>query len=175
MPLDPEQRRVAAGMGLALVTTIVVLEWGPRFYPLPLPPMTGLAERLGFALQADLFILVWLVLAVGNVARGRFFSPGDIKGAGFAPPGPRIAVDVAIIQNTLEQAVLALGAHLALATLLAPRQMALIPCLVALFCLGRAAFWLGYRGGAGSRAFGFATSFYPTVYAYGLAIVLVIG
>jgi hypothetical protein len=111
---------------------------------------------------------------VGNVARGRFLSAADIRGSGFAAPSPRIAVDIAIVQNTLEQAVLALGAHLALASQLAPREMSLMPYLVALFCLGRACFWLGYRGGAGSRAFGFATTFYPTVFAYGLAILNVI-
>lgn len=174
MTLDNEQRRVAAGMAAAVLATVAVLSLGPRCYPWQLPPMPGLAERLGFALQADLFVLAWLVVAIGNVARGRFFSPGDIRGAGFAPPGPRVAVDVAIIQNTLEQAVLAVGAHLALAALLSPPRMVLIPCLVALFCLGRLCFWLGYRAGAGARAFGFATTFYPTVYAYVLAIVLVL-
>jgi hypothetical protein len=174
MTLDKEQRRVGAGMAAAVLATIAVLWLGQRFYPWTLPPMSGLAERLGFTLQADLFVLAWLVVAVGNVARGRFFSTSDIKGAGFAPPGPRIAIDVAIIQNTLEQAVLAVGAHLVLATQLPPPRMVLIPCLVALFCLGRLCFWLGYRGGAGTRAFGFATTFYPTVYAYVLAILLVL-
>ena len=175
MSLSPEQRRVAAGMGLAVVATLVGLRFGPQVYPLALPPLATLPDRLSFALQADLFVLVWLVLAVGNVARLRFLSPGDIAGSGFASPGPRIAVGVAIVQNTLEQSFLALGAHLALATRLGPQQMVLIPCLVALFCLGRLCFWLGYRHGAGGRAFGFATTFYPTVYAYGLAITLVIG
>jgi hypothetical protein len=170
MPLDREQRRVAAGMGLGLLATMAGLGFGPRWYPLPLPPLASLAERLAFALEADLFVLVWLVLAVARVANRRFFSAPDIGGSGFAPPSPRLAVDVAIVQNTAEQALLALGAHLALAAELGPAQMVLIPCLVALFCLGRVCFWLGYRHGAGSRAFGFAATFYPTVYAYLLAI-----
>ncbi len=52
--------------------------------------------------------------------------------------------------------------------------MVLIPLLVALFCLGRAAFWAGYAKGAGGRAFGFATTFYPSLFAWVLAAVLVI-
>ncbi len=49
----------------------------------------------------------------------------------------------------------------------------MIPLLVALSCIGRAAFWFGYGGGAASRAFGFGTTFYPTVAAYVLAVVLI--
>ena len=173
MALSPEQRRVALGMGLGVLATALGLVIGPRFSALP--PLSSLAERLGFTLRADLLVLVWLVLAVGNVARGRFFSAADIQGGGFAAPGPRIAIDAAILQNTLEQAVLAVGAHLALAAGTVPGDMTLIPALVALFCLGRLCFWLGYRHGAGGRAFGFATTFYPTVFAYGLALVRLAG
>ena len=141
MALTPEQFRVALGMGLGLLATALGLVIGPRLYGLP--QLSSLAERLGFALRADLLVLVWLVLAVGNVARGRFFSTADIQGGGFGAPGSRIAVDVAILQNTLEQGVLAVGAHLALAAGPAPGDMTLIPALVGLFCLGRLCFWLG--------------------------------
>lgn len=34
--------------------------------------------------------------------------------------------------------------------------------------------WIGYKGGAAGRAFGFACTFYPTAGAYLLAIVLLI-
>ena len=111
MGLSAEQRRVALGMGLAVLVTALGLAIGPRLYPPPL--LATLAARLGFVLQADLLVLIWLVLAVGNVAHGRFFSTADIQGAGFGPPSPRIAIEAAILQNTLEQAVLAVGAHLA--------------------------------------------------------------
>jgi hypothetical protein len=62
---------------------------------------------------------------------------------------------------------------LALASLLEGTELAVIPLLVALFCIGRAAFWFGYVGGAAGRAFGFGTTFYPTVAAYVLAVVLI--
>ncbi|MBI1206713.1 MAG: MAPEG family protein [Azospirillum sp.] len=168
--LAPEQRRVALGMAGGALCSALVLGVGMWLFPLPLPPLDGMAERLAFALRADLLVLIWLAAAIGNVARKRFFSPADIQGSGFSDPSAALAVDVAIVQNTLEQTVLALGAHLALASVLRGSEMALIPLLVGLFCLGRASFWFGYRGGAGSRAFGFATTFYPTLFAYGVGL-----
>jgi hypothetical protein len=44
------------------------------------------------------------------------------------------------------------------------------PPLLTLFCIGRLTFWLGYRHGAPWRAFGCATTFYPTVYGYALLV-----
>jgi hypothetical protein len=35
-----------------------------------------------------------------------------------------------------------------------------------LFCLGRLTFWIGYHVGGPWRAFGFAVTFYPTVFGY---------
>src|SRR3546814_6818027 len=61
------------------------------------------------------------------VSRGRFHSAIDNPGSAFAPPSPAIAVQVAFLQNTLEQAVAAVGAHLALATLISGPPLALIP------------------------------------------------
>ncbi len=46
--------------------------------------------------------------------------------------------------------------------------------LVVLFGIGRAAFWRSYQYGAARRALGFALTFYPTVAAYALSIVLII-
>ena len=126
-----------------------------------------------FALKADLFVFLWLVVAVVRVANVRFFSSEDIQGGGLTKPSKRIAVSLSILQNTQEQALLAVGAHLALASLLEGAELAVIPLLVALFCIGRAAFWFGYAGGAASRAFGFGTTFYPTVAAYALSVILV--
>ena len=133
-----------------------------------------LEDRLAFTLHCDLFIVAWLAAAIAAVARGRFFSAADIQGSGFGAPGPRIAVAAAVLQNTFEQVVLALTVHLALASLLRGREMVLIPLLVALFCGGRLAFWMGYHRGAGSRALGFGLTFYPSVLALALTVPLLI-
>jgi hypothetical protein len=65
-----------------------------------------------------------------------------------AAASDRIAVDVAVLQNTLEQAVLAAVRYPALACLRARDGAAMIPALVGLLCVGRLGFWAGYRFGA---------------------------
>ncbi len=162
-------------MAMGAAFSAVVLAVGYALVP---PTWVGafptFADRLRYTLQADVFVFLWLAVAIGRVAGTRFFSPADIDGSGLASASPRIRVPGAILENTFEQCVLAAGAHLALAATLRGRDMVLIPLLVVLFCVGRAAFWAGYAKGAGGRAFGFATTFYPSLFAWLLAAVLAI-
>jgi uncharacterized membrane protein YecN with MAPEG domain len=164
-----KQRGVAAGMAAGVAATALGLLCSPSWFGVAVP--SDVAGRLAFAVRADGLIMVWLVAAIANVARGRFFSAADIDGSGFGTASDRIAVDVAVVQNTLEQAVLAAVLYPALACLRAPDEAAMIPALAALFCVGRLCFWVGYRFGAPWRAFGFAATFYPTVFGYFVVIV----
>jgi hypothetical protein len=174
MALDAEQRGVARGMAAGAVVSAAVLGLGALLPAVALPASDAMADRLAFALRCDLVLALWLIATIGAVAKGRFFSPKDIAGSGFGPPTPKLAIARAVLQNTHEQATIAAAAHLALATVLPLAAMGLIPLLVLLFSLGRAAFWAGYAGGAGSRAFGFATTFYPTGFAALLAVGLLL-
>ncbi len=174
MGVDATQRGVAFGMALAAVVAAIVLGLDYVFLPFGVPHLEGLVGRIGYVLRADLFICLWLVAAVANVARLRFFSPADIDGGGLAAASPKISVGVAVLQNTLEQVVLAAGAHLALAAAARGAVMVLVGPLVVLFGVGRLAFWVGYRRGAVHRAFGFAMTFYPTVFVYVLVLLLML-
>jgi hypothetical protein len=168
--LPATQRRVAGAMAAAALTATLVLA-ALVLWPPPLPPMPGAADRLLFALRLDMLVLLWLAAGIGHVARLRFVSARDIE-AGAAESGPAVSRGNAVLRNTLEQAVLALGAHAMLAIQLPPRWMGLLPGLVGLFCLGRLLFWQGYRHGAARRAFGFALTFYPSVAALLAAVAL---
>jgi hypothetical protein len=173
MDLRKEQRRVVQSILGATVFCALMLAGGwlivPRYIELPV----DVAARLAFALRADVFVFFWVLVGVGMIARGRLFSAADIGGSASGPPSPKLAIRVAFLQNTLEQAFLAVGAHLALATLLSGPALALIPVAVVLFGVGRVAFFAGYSRGAGGRAFGFATTVLPTCAGYVLAMVLV--
>jgi|SRR5271170_2759458 len=162
--ISRKQQRVALGMGVGAAFTALILACPPRWFGIPVP--TDPAARLAFAVRADAVTMLWLLAAIANVARRRFFSPADIDGSGFASASARLGIDVAVVQNTLEQAVLASVLYLALACLPHPDDAAIIPQLLTLFCLGRLTFWIGYRYGAPWRAFGFAVTFYPTVFGY---------
>ena len=164
----------AAGVTvLALAVAMPVLE--PILAPMLRPTMRDAAARLLFAARVELFVALPLACCIGVMAARRFLSPADIAGSAFAPPGERTAVPLAVLQNTLEQTVLAVVAHLGFAATVRVAELALLPVLAALFCLGRLAFAVGYRHGAGGRAFGFALTFFPTNVALLWAIARTLG
>ena len=141
-----------------------------RAFSFPVP----LADRIAFVLQADVLVALWVVIALAMVSHGKRHSVADIAGAAYAPPSPRIAVQIAFLQNTLEQAFTAVAAHLALATLLSGPALALIVIAVFLFAVGRVTFIAGYRHEAGGRAFGMITTALPTIAGFAVAIVLMV-
>lgn len=170
MDLRAEQQKVIGNAVAAVIFCALMLASGYAILPRYLHFPVDLPDRLAFAIRADVFVFLWILLGVRMVAKGRFRSAADIRGSAFGPPSAAIAVPVAFLQNTLEQAVIAIGAHLVLSTVLSGPPLALIPTSVALFGIGRLTFLLGYPKGAGARAFGIATTAVPTVAGYVLAI-----
>ena len=149
---------VAAGMAGGLAATLLALFWPglPR-------GETDLAGRLSTWVACDLVAAGWLAVAVARLAAHRFFSGADIDAA-LAPGTPRARILQSLVQNTLEQAVLAMiayGAWLLPTDPMAPSATAWLA--VGCFSAGRLLFILGYARGAAWRAFGFALTFYPTV------------
>lgn len=122
----------------------------------------GMLRRLAVALGATAFVLLPLLVCIARLARHRFFSAEDIDGGGLGNASREAAVLQAILQNTLEQTVLAAGSYLAWAAVMPASTLAVIPAACMLFLAGRLAFTRGYRSGAPSRAFGFALTFYPS-------------
>lgn len=139
-----------------------------------LSPATDIGERIAFTLKADLLMFIWLAGCVGAVSRGRFYSPADIRDSAFGPPSRAIAIRAAVLQNSLEQTVLAFGGHLTLAVLLRGLELILIPLLVALFLAGRVTFAFGYAKGASGRAFGMVLTAASIIVSYGLVVGLVV-
>ena len=169
-----EQRGVAAGMAVAAIPTAVVLALAAFWKPTAAGTVS-VAERLQVALRADVFVICWLAAAIANVARLRFFSSDDIAGSSAGPGSQPVRDAVAILQNTVEQVVLAVPTHLVFAAIVAP-PAAMLVALAGLFCVGRALFWIGYKRGARGRARGVALTFYPTVAALGIsAVTLLLG
>jgi uncharacterized membrane protein YecN with MAPEG domain len=175
MTFKPEQRAIAVRSALAvgLSAACVAAAW------LWLPPAwlgaeadMAVADRLAYALRADLLVFLWLAGCIRTVASIRFRSDEDRPGSAYGSPSARLAVPTAVLQNSLEQTVLAIGAHLVLATVLTGAEMVLLPVLVVLYLLGRVLFAVGYAKGAGARAFGMALTGASTLAAFGIALVL---
>jgi hypothetical protein len=177
----PEEVDLATGeRGIRMASLVVLVALGiavplghfllPAFVEFP----TAVSERLAFAVQNSVFVLVWVLIGVGMVSTGRRFSAADSGGSAARPPSPKIAIRVAFLQNTLEQAVLASGLYLALATLLTGAWLSLIPVAVVFFGIGRVLFLRRYHEGAAGRAWGMTLTLMPTMLGYLLAIVLVV-
>lgn len=163
MSLDRTQQGVLRNMLAALAVSLAALAAAIWWQPAWLTPLAALPQRLLFTLQWDAALPLCLALAIGSLARHRFFAPADIDGSGLAPGTDRARVLQSVLQNTLEQTVLAVLAHLVWTAAMPRAWLAAIPAAVALFVVGRALFAFGYSRGAAARAFGFALTFYPTV------------
>lgn len=172
--LPLEQRRVRRRSLIAFLVCAPTLALVTLALPVWFNFPTGVAERLALVLRADLVVALWVVIAIRMVAKVRFESKDDNPGSAFAAPSARLAVPAAFLQNTLEQAFIAIVGHLALATVEGEAPIAYVLGSVALFGLGRAAFLLGYPHGAGGRAFGVATTALPTLGAYAWVIIAIV-
>ena len=175
MALTSKQRGVIRGASAAAVSTVLAVSatliWQPAF----LTPHDDLESRLLFALKADLGVLILLVVAIGRMAQHRFFTPGDIDGGGLSEGTQRARELQAILQNTLEQSVLAIGVHIIWAVVAPAAWASVIPVAVTLFVLGRVLFFAGYGSGAPGRAMGFGLTFYPSVLLLALLLILALG
>ena len=177
MAFDSEQRGITVWSVAAIAVTAAVGGAGYLWLP---PQLVGvdrsmsLAEQIAFALKWDLLIFLWLAGCVRVVARGRFRSPNDREGSAYCPPSPVLAIPAAVLQNSLEQTVIALGAHLILATVLRGPELILIPLLVFLYLTGRVAFATCYAKGAVARAFGMALTGASAIAGYAITIGLIV-
>lgn len=173
MTFDRLQKSAIWQGALGLFVSAAVIVAGYRWLP---PELVGVgedmvvAERLVFAIKWTLPVLLWLVGCVAAVSQGRFWSPfpDDRKGSASTEPSPAIAVRRAVLQNSLEQTVIALGSLLLLATVLRGAELILIPVVVLLYLTGRVAFAVGYAKEPIARAFGMVV----TGTSLGFAIVL---
>lgn len=162
MRLSEKQRGVLKGMVSALVVAVVVLAAGSQFLLFENFGETQGSIRLQVAAVALVPVALVLMISIGTLARHRFFTPEDIDGSGLSRGTVKVHTLQAILQNTLEQSVLAFLAYSCFAALAPDSLLGVVPAAALLFVIGRVFFWKGYSKGAPARAFGFALTFYST-------------
>ena len=161
MPFTRTQGGVALGMAAGFAATVAAFSWPT----LPAVP-AGAEERTGLWLAASVFASLWLLIGVALLARHRFFTPADIDGGGLTDGTPAAKLLQSLIQNTLEQTLLAMPAYGAWLWLAPEGRRGLVMVCAGLFGLGRLLFFLFYCYGAPARALGFTLTFYPTAGLY---------
>ena len=160
--MTQKQIGVATGMAIAVAITVITLAL-PFVWPgFPTGP-DDLAGTMRLWAYVTTGVSFWLLVSVARLAKHRFFTPADIDAAAGSSETSTARVLQSLLQNTLEQSVLAIAVYGAWFAL-GPAEARLLPLLcVALFGLGRLLFFVGYERGAVTRALGFALTFYPTV------------
>lgn len=140
---------------IGLIASGPVLHWLPHL-------AVSLEGRAELWAMSSLVVFAWLAYAIARLAVYRFRNPAD-SDPHKTEPSPKAAMLERVLQNTLEQVVLAAGAY-AIWAVIVPPMWGHAPIVAALlFSIGRLLFFWGYSRGAAARAIGFALTFYPTL------------
>jgi len=169
MELTEKQRGVVRGVIPAALLSLGGLAGISFLIPVSALPLDETGARLAWALRWALLPILTLMISIMRVANHRFASPDDIDGSGLSAGTERVLVLRAILQNTLEQSVLAVAAYGIWATVMPHSWLRAIPVAAMLFAAGRILFACGYQRGAPGRAMGFGLTAYPS---FGILTVL---
>lgn len=151
--MDMRARTMAAS-GFGFLWAVVLVWVAARVVQLP---VFTLMPTIMTAFFAPGLVMAAMVM---RVATRRLGDEGAMRGA---PLQGKAAVDQRVLQNTLEQVVLALCIWPAAAVLLGEQGPGMIMTLGAGFAVARVVFWVGYHLSPMLRVVGFAASFWPTV------------
>lgn len=156
------RRTILLGMvgGLVWSLALLWLGWRADFAP-------GLARAL---MIAFLLAALPLLVLIGLLAQRRFFGDDIIDGQRFAE-GSGEEIDQRVLQNTVEQLVLAICIWPIAGALFGAGMVLALGCG---FVIARGAFWLGYHAAPSLRAFGFAATFYPTAISAVLSLIVLL-
>lgn len=149
-----DQTRALIGGGLAILWSLALLTGAALFVTLP---VFALIPTIMTAFLAPGLVMIMMV---GRVAQRRFNESNN----GQSPLSEGGEIDRSVLQNTMEQMVLAAAIWPAAAVVLGPYGPGVIVSLGVGFAFARLIFWVGYHRGLLLRAFGFGATFYPTVF-----------
>ena len=141
---------MAGGLVWAVAVIFAGLNGGGAFLP---PPLAIPGALIGPGLV--------MIAMIGSLAHRRFFDDSHVDGQAFETGSPGW-VDQQVLNNTVEQAVLAMLIWPFVALTLGGT---VVIWMGTAFAAARVLFWIGYRRAPALRAFGFAATFYTTVLA----------
>jgi hypothetical protein len=152
-----EQKIVGAGAASGIAAMIAAISAIYHLWPVN-STLTDSGSRLAYALQANAFAVLPLLIGIMAVGNGRFLS--EAIDPTLNKEDQATKVNGRVVDNTLQQFVLFLTGTLALSVNLTANQMRAIPAAIVVFIVARIAFWVGYRIDPLYRAFGMAATGY---------------
>ena len=163
MALSDKQLGVIKGMAIAMAVSVLTIILGIYFDPFSYAQIENIHGRTEILGLSVILPTLFLVASIGRLAKFRFFSPDDIDGSALTKGSENVCLLQSLLQNTLEQLVIAISVYTAWCFLMPVSWLSALPLCSVLFALGRILFFKGYKNGAASRAVGFALTFYSTV------------
>jgi hypothetical protein len=155
--MKKEQRIVAAGASIGILLMALSVWLLTDFLPQPSIADT-LADRIAFALQANVIALVPLFAMLIVIGNARFLS--DAIDPTRHAENRSMEIDGRVADNTLQQNFVFAVASLALSTLVSLSYLQVVWACAIVFVVARTAFWLGYRINPLYRAPGMAATAY---------------
>ncbi len=163
MSLTKQQNAVFVRMLIGLTCSVVLIVFAIVVNPLNYVDSRLLEERLATAFSASLVPAAFLGISIAHLAKHRFFSSDAIEGSLSAEQSEQTRVLQSVLQNTLEQALLAVLVYIAWSILMPAQWLSAIAVAALCFAIGRMLFIARYKKGASARAIGFTLSFYPSM------------
>lgn len=162
-----DQKIVGVGAVSGVTAMVAAISGIYRLWPIN-PSLADVNSRLAYALQANAFAVLPLLIGIMIVGNNRFLSEAIDPTQHKEDLGTQI--NGRVVENTLQQYVLFLIGTLALSVNLTAGQMRAIPAAALVFVVARIAFWIGYRIHPLYRAFGMAATGYLNLAILGFAI-----
>jgi hypothetical protein len=155
--MKPEQKVVAIGAASGII--VMAISVWLLTLALPSPRMAGsIAERLAYALRANIVAVLPLFVMIVTVANSRFLS--DAIDPTRHAESRTMQIDGRVVDNTLQQNFVFALATLAASTLLPPDSLQLVWACTIVFVVARSVFWFGYRLNPLYRAPGMSATAY---------------
>jgi len=165
--MSPEQKTVAIGAASGVLTMLLAVTAIYRLWP-DTAHLADVAGRLAFALKANAFAAIPLLVGIITVGNNRFLS--EAIDPTLHKEDAATEINGRVLDNTLQQYVLFLAGTLALSATLTAEQTKVIAAAAIVFFVMRFAFWVGYRIHPLYRAFGMSSTIYLNVGVLGTAI-----
>ena len=155
--MNREQKIVAIGAASGVVLMALSV-WLLTLW-LPTPHIADMAaDRLAYALRANVVALLPLFIMIITIANSRFLSEA-IDPTRHAE-SPTMQIDGRVAENTLQQNFVFAVASLAVSTLVSPGNLQVVWACTIVFVVARCVFWMGYRANPLYRAPGMSATGY---------------
>ncbi|TYK65287.1 MAPEG family protein [Colwellia echini] len=179
MKLSVKQKGVIKGMATAMMLVAVIISASIYFDPFSTSFVGYIKGEGGSSIESRFVMFgfslilptLTIIVSIGRLAKFRFLSAEDIDGSGLTKGSKQAILLQSILQNTLEQFVIAVAVYSAWCLLMPITWLSAIPFCSLLFVIGRVLFFKGYKDGAASRALGFALTFYSTALLFLILII----